>query len=296
MLPFLKDRWDYAVYCQATMDKQQNKYKTFQKRSNRNNNSNYQKSNGSHKSQCHTNQQQHHQQSHHKAQKHNAEAAATITISSVKEFPASKTYGSLDYCLPSKVEKITSHTINDLPSFPQRPAAKWSGVSPLGLSLLDQYTGSDPSIRARDLIHDPVMEIVLVNRKNAKTLKLGSTDIDLSGKQPVLTTKLVNKFIQKESLSNQMNTPMKRVRDEAVDASSSVKKNKRIASVTQADTTMELSFEGKAMDKSDLVKLVDSSGVMQDESQIAVDMDASMIDTRNLLQSTEFNFEYYRRT
>jgi hypothetical protein len=173
-----------------------------------------------------------------------------------------------------------------LPKFVARPAAQWKG-KPLGSTF--QETISGVSISRQD-VQDPVMTIVMSKRKQAKQLKLGSMEIDIYSKRPLGANKFINKFIQKESL---VATPMKRIRDELVDVSSSIKKNKRIVSVTQADTTMELSFEGKAMDKSDLVKLVDSSGFAHDDSHL-VDADASIIDTSNILQNTEFSFEFRR--
>lgn len=202
------------------------------------------------------------------------------------EFPTTVKYGSFDYPIPARAKIVGHDIISELPKFSQRPAAHWTG-KPLGSTFQETIHGSDP--QSRSDILDPAMTIVLAKRKQVKQFKLGSIEFDVYGNKKPLT-KLINKFIQKESLNS---TPMKRIRDEVAEVGSLTKKNKRIVSVTQADTTMELSFEGKAMDRSDIVKLVDSSGILQDESQI-VDADASMIDTRNLLQSSDFNFEYRR--
>lgn len=225
------------------------------------------------------------------------------TITSITEFPEAVTYGSFDYPLPTLGKKPpTNHVINELPSFQERPAAIWKADLPLGSTFFESLYGTDTSRSSSDS-QDPAMKIVISKRKNAKTFKLGSMIIDITklnnsanaSTNTLGSTKLVNKFLQKDTLVNSTTTPMKRNRDEIVEASSSVKKNRRMQEL-QADTTMELSFEGKAMDKSDLVKLVDSSGFMQDDSHLP-DYDNSMVqnvDTRNLLQNAEFNFEYKR--
>lgn len=196
------------------------------------------------------------------------------TVNTAEEYPLSTIHGSLDYPLPQPFTKTTIHTINDIPKYAFRQPALFKG--------LYEVTSED--------INDPVTMILITNRKNSKKYMLGGMEIDSTGKKPMVK-QLVNKFIQRDSLS----TPMKRIRDEVVDVSSSIKKNKRIVSVQ--DTTMELSFEGKAMNRSDLVKLVDSSGIMLDDTNMMsmMDTDTSVIDTRNLLQNTEFSFEYHRR-
>lgn len=210
------------------------------------------------------------------------------TISSIQEYVKGTIYGSLDYPVPSLCIKAeVPHKFRDLPTFPERPAAKLQGVL-LASTYDENIKGPDRSRKSNDII-DPAFKLVAFKRQNAKPLKLGGVEIDLLKKNNgLVSNKLVNKFLQNDSLAT---PPLKRNRDEIVDASSSVKKNKRLQELQQ-DTTMELSFEGKAMDKNDYVKLVDSSGIMADDSHIPDLNQNDTYDTKNLLQSTEFNFEY----
>lgn len=236
---------------------------------------------------------------------HSQQPKKTIpTISSIQEYTKGIIYGSLDYPTPSYCPKIEGpHKFNEIPAFPERPVAKLNNFL-LGSTYRETLEGCNFESRKFSDKDDPAVKIVTSKRQNAKIFKLGGIEIDIFKKNNILTSnnsssKLVNKFLQNDSLSSSSTTPLKRIRDEVVDASSSVKKNKRLQEL-QHDTTMELSFEGKAMDKSDYVRLVDSSGVMADDSHIpdsnnnANNEQNTNYDTKHLLQNTEFSFEYKR--
>ncbi|ODQ60308.1 hypothetical protein WICANDRAFT_78912 [Wickerhamomyces anomalus NRRL Y-366-8] len=249
------------------------------------------------------NKQQSNFHSHHEPRK------TIANISNIKEYTKGTIYGSLNYPIPSFCPKVDGpHRFNDLPSFTERPVAKLINSCLLASTYKETNLGkSDTNLRKSNDIDDPAVRIVTFKRQNAKVFKLGGIEIDIFKKNNVLSNnnnnnngnnKLVNKFLQNESLNSGSTTPLKRIRDELVDASSSVKKNKRLQELQQ-DTTMELSFEGKAMDKNDYVKLVDSSGIMADDSHIPdtnpnTNQQSHNYDTKNLLQNTEFSFEYKR--
>ncbi|CAM9011785.1 unnamed protein product [Wickerhamomyces anomalus] len=227
------------------------------------------------------NKQQSNFHSHHEPRK------TIANISNIKEYTKGTIYGSLNYPIPSFCPKVDGpHRFNDLPSFTERPVAKLINSCLLASTYKETNLGkSDTNLRKSNDIDDPAVRIVTFKRQNAKNNNNGNN-------------KLVNKFLQNESLNSGSTTPLKRIRDELVDASSSVKKNKRLQELQQ-DTTMELSFEGKAMDKNDYVKLVDSSGIMADDSHIPdtnpnTNQQSHNYDTKNLLQNTEFSFEYKR--
>ncbi|CCH46329.1 hypothetical protein BN7_5922 [Wickerhamomyces ciferrii] len=230
----------------------------------------------------------------------------TPSIQSIHEFTPAPIYSPLELTLPYLYPKQPStHKFNELPSIKQRQPAKIS--SPLNIlqsTFMENLQGINPNREKLESM-DPALKIIIQNKKNAKKFKLGTLEIDITKKTNILNNqqqqgpnKLINKFLQNESLS----TPLKRNRDEIVDASSSIKKNKRLTEVQQDTSSMELSFEGKAMDKNDYAKLVDDSGLMIDDSILPIDehqqsnhqqsQQQNTFDTKNLLQNTEFSFEF----
>lgn len=229
-----------------------------------------------------------------KSTNNNAKKSITYqTIDNINKFPKSKIYSSVTDPIPAPFQE-PEEPIFDLPAIRERLPAILSKAAELlssnGKSLLDDPNGQELSLQSSD----PILGIILSNRKNKKQLKLGSHTIDIFAKEqkiipdtPIMKSKLINRLVDKESIQ----TPAKRISDELIDASSSMKKNRRTLELSgAADTTMELSFEGKAMDKSDLVKLVDSSAIIGDESQL-LDMSINQqIDTKNLLQHSNFQF------
>jgi hypothetical protein len=241
----------------------------------------------------------------------------TLTIQDISQFTKHKPQTSLEYPIPRRyVEPVEPNF--DLPEQPSRAASLLSREAKLlgstfaetsngqSRSLLDDPNGQELSaIDSRN----PLLAIIIQKRSNAQVLKLGSNVVDIFAKEggqvvipvnpPVIKAvpnkRFNNLLVQDGSLHT---TPAKRIRGEVIDASSSMKKNRRTlelsgggAAAGNNDTTMELSFEGKAMDRSDLVKLVDSSAMMGDDSHSMADVTMNTaIDTKNLLQNTEFQY------
>ncbi|KAH3679190.1 hypothetical protein WICMUC_001202 [Wickerhamomyces mucosus] len=209
-----------------------------------------------------------------------------LSISKIKDYPQPVVYGSIEYPIPQLLTKQPK-VINDIQNFPQRQCALLK--QSIGFSNV-LHRSNEKERKDYDDLNDPIAKIIVKNRQSAKTFKLGISELDINKKPSTIATssnRLLNKVLNNEQFSTPI---LKRNRDELVIpdsiGNSSIKKNKRMLEIQ--DTTMELSFEGKAMDKSDLVKLVDSSGIMaDDDSNIP-----QIIDTKNLLQSTEFNFQF----
>lgn len=222
-----------------------------------------------------------------------------------EQFPLGTVHGSLAYQLPVAEQLVEiNHEFHEVPKIEQRVCGRLRREIPL-------YGAGSSSIGRNE---DPAVAIVQKHRAQRHIFRIGSIEIDITqpnnglpasggpGSAAVPAQTQLNRII----LGNSgMSTPqLKRNRDsDAMEVSSSIKKNRRMMELQQdsadKDTTMELSFEGKAMDRNDYVKLVDSSGIA-DESHLP-DCTASTgskstasFDTRNLLQNTEFSFEYKR--